>query len=167
MSMSSVKNLEGSSGNQQSAGSLSQNNEIYDMMFDDTKTTEELAIANSFVEKNVFQTDNTSFVKFTYLDTPSHVDQEKDSTSRVLIALHDTPKLGFYSLNSGQMNNLFDLNNPDIFNNSLDNSWSTKVHSLITDNYNEFMTVSISDSQGNLYILDLIMQSVSAFQIRA
>jgi hypothetical protein len=128
---------------------------------------EEIAISNSFVEKSVFEAHNTTFIKFDYLKTPQFVDEEKDYTTKVLIALLGDGSMGIYSLNSGNLLTRFDVNqvlnetNQDTEKEFVPVNWSGGIQSLLTDSYDDTMTVTISDFDGNVHILDFELQLVS------
>ena len=131
-------------------------------LFAENSINEELAFTNSFVEKNIFEVKNTTFVKYEYLDTPYFIDSQKDETTKVLVALLENGILGIFSLNSGTLMNQYNIseireNNSEVF---LPHNWLNEVEGFITDLYGSHMTVTISDFKGNVLIIDLTLQSV-------
>ena len=133
-------------------------------MFEMNKPKTEVAGTNGFIEKNIFKAENSSFIKFDYLKTPPHVDQQKDFTTKVLLTLLENGSLAIYSLNSGAIMSQFQWT--DILNTNEDAQvptpidWKNDIEGFIPDSYDSEMSVTISEFNGNIYIIDFSLQSV-------
>mmetsp|Transcript_22039 Transcript_22039/g.21783 ORF Transcript_22039/g.21783 Transcript_22039/m.21783 type:complete len:411 (-) Transcript_22039:747-1979(-) len=136
----------------------------YENLFKEKLTHEELSVSNSFVEKNIFELQNSSFVKYAFLDTPAYVDLFRDYTEKVLIGLLNDGNLAIFSLNSGVVVNSYNLTSilsqdPSV---PIPQSWEAEVQNFLTSSYESYMSVIFSDSSGNTYIIDLSIQPVKS-----
>jgi len=128
----------------------------YEMLFDEDSSMEELAIANSFVEKTIFESKNTSIVKFSYMSTPYFIDSENSTTSKVLLGMHSDLTLGIYSLSSGAM-----LGNLPVINETEKDKWYDNIVDISSESRENAMVVCIFNTHGDSYIIDLGLEKVS------
>ena len=121
--------------------------------------------SNYFIDKIMIEANNTEFVKFKFMTTPLFVDKYYNYNTKVMVAIHSDGTLGTYSINTGKLVDLFDLNQSiaeikgyNITQKNID--WTTDVVEFQTESYGEYMRIIILTVHGNWFIFDLKVKRV-------
>lgn len=143
----------------------------FSQMFSEGSSMTDLAISNSFVEKTIISSiidgQNTTIVKFAYLYTPTFVNTEKDFVNKLILTVQADGHIGAYSISSGKLISRFDISssfkqyNTENTTTPMISDWSSEVQGFLTENVEGKMSASISDFNGNVYVIEFKLLTVS------